>query len=48
MSKENLDLLLDSETILNTEFYILKGIENITDKKFNYLFGTVDELKYWG
>ena len=22
--------------------------ENITEKKYHYVFGTIDELKYWG
>lgn len=46
--KDNFDLLVDSETNLNTEFYILRGIENITDNKYHYIFGSIDELKYWG
>ena len=46
--KENFDLLVNSETNLNTEFYLLRGIENITEKKYHYLFGSIDELKYWG
>lgn len=46
--KENLDFLVDSESIINTEFCMLKGIENITEKKYHYVFGTIDELKYWG
>ena len=39
--------LSESESILNTDFYVLTGIENITDENFQYKFGTINELNYW-
>jgi len=45
--KENLELFEDSETNFNTEFYFLRGIENITENKYHTMFGSIKEMKYW-
>lgn len=44
--KDNFDMLVDSETNLNTEFFTLRGIENITERKYHTLFGPISDFKY--
>jgi hypothetical protein len=44
--KEYFDFLVDSETLLNTEFFMLRGIYNITDNQFLTLFGPIRDFKY--
>lgn len=44
--KEYFDLLVASETALNTEFFMLRGIHNVTDKKYQTIFGTISDFKY--
>jgi len=45
-SKDYFDHLIDCETEINTEFYMIRGIHNITEDKYQTIFGTIKDLKY--